>query len=73
MEDNTTRTATDKREGNNGGAMKIRDNGDGRQGRRKGQRRKSTVTEMRDNRYGCGGRGDTGQQQKRCGTIEMAK
>ena len=28
---------------------------------------------MRDNRYGYGGGGDVGRQQKRCGMTEMAK
>ena len=31
------------------------------------------VEEMRDNRYGYGGGGYGGRQQKRCGTTEMAK
>ena len=31
------------------------------------------AAEMRDNRDGYNGEGDAGQQQKRCGTTEMAK
>ena len=31
------------------------------------------VAEMRDNRDGYGGGGDAGQQQKRCGTMDMDK
>ena len=31
------------------------------------------VAEIRDNRDGYGGGGDTGRQQKRCGMTEMAK
>ena len=51
----------------------MRDNEDGIQGRRQIHRRTSTVAEMRDNRDVYGGGEDTGQQQKRCGTTEMAK
>ena len=73
MKDNLIRTTTETQEDDNGGAVDMRDNGDGRQGQRRRQRRMSTVTEMRDNRYGYGGGGYAGRQQKRCGTMEMAK
>ena len=52
------RTATEIREDDNGGAVEMRDNGDGRQGQRRRQRRTSMVAEMRENRDGYGGRGD---------------
>ena len=51
----------------------LQDDGDGRQGQQWKQRQTSMVAEMRDNRYGCDGGGDAGQQQKRCGTTEMAR
>ena len=70
MEDNTIRTAAEKREDNNGGAAEMKDNRDVRQGK---QQRQRLVTEMRDNRDGYDGVGYAGRQQKRCGTTEMAK
>ena len=71
MEDNTIRTAAEKREDNNGGAAEMKDNRDVRQGKQQRQRLTSMVTEMRDNRDVYEGGGYAGRQQKRCGMTDM--
>ena len=67
------RTATETREYDNGDAVGMQDNRDGRQGQRQRELRTSKVVEMRENRdgYDCGG--DTGRQKKIFGIKEMAK
>ena len=56
------RTATETRENDSGGAVKIWDNGYVRQGQRLIQRQTSTVAEIKDNRDGYVGGGDAGRQ-----------
>ena len=73
MEDNAMRTATETWEYDNGGAVEMRDNGDGRQGQWWRQFRTSTLADMQDNRDGYGGGGDAGRQHRICATTEMAK
>ena len=67
------RNATETREDDNGGAVEMQDNGDGRQGQRRIQRKTRKVADMQDNRYGYGGGGYEVRQQNICGTMEMAK
>ena len=67
------RNATEMREDDRGGAVEMQDNGGGIKGQRRRRRQTSTVEEIRDNKDGYGGRGDTGRQQKICGTTEMTK
>ena len=67
------RTTTKTREDNNGGAVEMQENRDGRQGQLQIKRWTSMVKEMQDNRNGYCDGGDVGRQQMRCGTTKMAK
>ena len=73
MEDNGIRTASETREDNNGGAVEMQDNRDGRKYHRGRQRQTSMVTEMRDNRNGYDSGGYVGRKHTRCGMKEMVK